>query len=72
MRKIETKYIWETIDVIILLPIVGVNHHLPLLQISKRMVNLYSIYDCTNQLAIGYMINPPLHVNKLKISKIYI
>ena len=32
---------------------------------SKRMVYIYTIDEQINQFEIGYMINPPLHVNKV-------
>ena len=36
------------------------------------MVHLYSIYELMNQFAIGYMINPSLHVNKMFIEQVEI
>ena len=56
--KKETKYIWETLHVIPLLPLIGANHRQPLLYTSKRMVHLYSTNERTNQFSIGYIINP--------------
>ena len=35
-KKIQSKYIWEKIDVIPLLPLLGVNHRQPLIRIPKR------------------------------------
>ena len=64
-KKIETKYRWETLDVIPLFPLVGVNNHQPILQLYKRMVHIYSIDDSIDQFVIGYMINPTLRVTKL-------
>ena len=57
-EKIETKYIWETLDVI---------HycHQPILHISKIMVYLYYIDERINKFSIGCMIHPSLHVNKM-------
>ena len=66
-KKTETQYIWEALDVIPLFPLVEVNHPQPILHISKRMVHIYYIDDIINQFAIGYMINPSLHVNKVFI-----
>ena len=59
------KYIKETIDVIPLFPLVGVNHNQPLIQMSKIMVHLYSTDEKLNQFAIGFMINYLLHINKV-------
>ena len=43
--------------------ILGVNHCLPILYKSKRMVHYYTIYETVNQFAIDYMINPSLKFN---------
>ena len=64
-KKIETKYRWETLYFILLLLLVGVNHHRPILHMSKRMVHLYSTDERINPFAIFYMINPSLCVNKV-------
>ena len=63
----ETKYIWEKIDVIPLLPLVGVNHCQPILNMSKRMVYIYATDKKNYQFVIGYIINPSLHINKMFI-----
>ena len=55
----------ETIDVIPLLPLLGVNHRQPLLNMSKRLVYLYTTDEHINQFEIGYIINPTLHDNKV-------
>ena len=65
LKKIETKYIWETLYVIPLFPLVGVNNCEPILHISKRMVYLYATEEQMNQFAIGCMIKPSLHINKV-------
>ena len=39
-KKTETKYRWETIDVIPLLKLVGVNHRQPIVQMSERTAHL--------------------------------
>ena len=39
---------WETLDVIPLMPLVGVNHYQPILHMSKKMVHCYSIYESIN------------------------
>ena len=64
-KEKKTKYRWETLDVIPLLPLVGVNHRQPILHMSKIMVYIYSIDDSINEFAIVYMINPSLKFNKV-------
>ena len=54
---------WELPAVIPLVPILGVNHSLPILHMSKIMVHIYSTEKTIHQFAIGYMINPSLHIN---------
>ena len=44
---------WETLDVIPLMPLVGVNHRQPILNMSKRMVYCYSTDESINMFAIG-------------------
>ena len=44
-KKIETKYGWETLDVIPLFPLEGVNHRQTILHMYKRMVHLYATYE---------------------------
>ena len=63
--KIETKYRWETLDVIPLLPLVGVNHRQPILHMSKILVYMYTTDERINIFSIGYMINPTIHINKV-------
>ena len=63
--KIPAEYIWRLPDVIPLMPIVGVNHRLPILHMSKIMVHIYTEDKTVHQFAIGYMINPSLHFNKM-------
>ena len=53
------------IDVIPLLPLLGVNHRQPILYMSKILVYLYGTDKHVNQFSIGYMINPKLHDNKV-------
>ena len=43
--------------IIPLIPIVGVNHRLPIFHMSNIMVYCYTIGETINQFAIGYMIN---------------
>ena len=66
-KKIVTKYRWETLNVIPLLPLVGVKHRQTILHMSKIMVHIYSIDDSINQFKISYMIKPSLNVNKVFI-----
>ena len=56
--KMETKYGWEILDVIPLLPLVRVNHREPILHMSKILVHIYYLHDHINQFTIGYMMNP--------------
>ena len=63
--KIPAKYKWEPPVVIPLMPIVGVNHRLLLLRMSKITVNIYTIDKTVHQFAIGYMINTSLHIDKM-------
>ena len=51
-EKIEIKYIWETLDIIPLFTLVGVNYCQPILHTSKIMVHIYSIDDSINQFSI--------------------
>ena len=53
------------IDVIPLFPLLGVNHRLHILHISKILVYLYTKYKRMNTFSIGYMINLVLHVHKV-------
>ena len=48
-KKIETKYRWETLDVIPLFQFVGVNHCQPILHMSKIMVQIYSTDERVNK-----------------------
>ena len=47
-EKIETKYGWQTLNAISLLPLVGVNLHQPLRHMFKIMVHIYSTYYRVN------------------------
>ena len=57
-KKVPVKDKLETPDIIPIMIIVGVNHHRPILHMSKIMVHCYSTDETNNQLEIGYMINP--------------
>ena len=52
------------------MPIVGVNHCLPILNMSKIMVHIYIIEKNVYQFVIGYMINPYLHFNNVFKTKV--
>ena len=62
--KTPSKHNSEYCDVILLLPLVGVNNYLTLLHMSKTFVYMNSIENYMNQFAIGFMVNPKLHVDK--------
>ena len=47
-----------------MLPLLGDNHCLPLLHMAKSFIWLEEKSYCINDFAIGYMINPTLHINK--------
>ena len=64
-KKIPAKDKWELPAIIPLMPIVGVNIHLPILHMSKIMVHIYTTDKTVHQFYIGYMINPSLHINKI-------
>ena len=53
------------IDVIPLLPLLGVNHRQPIVHISKILVYLYTTDKHINQFKIGYMMKPTIYVNKV-------
>ena len=53
------------IDAIPLFPLLWVNNRQLLLNMSKRLVYIYTTYKIINQFSIGYMINSTLHVNKV-------
>ena len=69
-RKKETKYRWETLNVIPLLPLVGVNHRQPILHMFKIIVHIYSRNEGVDKFSIGYMLNPSLHGNNLFIEQV--
>ena len=55
--KTSSKHNSEYCDVILLLPLVGVNNYLTLLHMSKNFVYMNSIENYMNQFAIGFMVN---------------
>ena len=57
-KKIETKYRWESIDVIPLFPLVEVNNLSTYnTNFQQNGISLYNIWKI-NPFSIGYMINP--------------
>ena len=56
---------WGISVFIPLMPIVGVNHRLPILHMYKIMVHIYTTEKTVHKFSIGYMINPSLHINKI-------
>ena len=60
-KKNPGKDKWETLDVIPLIPLIGVNNRQHILHMYKRMVQCYSAYESINQYSIGYMINTSLN-----------
>ena len=63
--KKKRKYIWEQCNVILLLPLLGVNNHQPLLHMDKTFIYINNTEKLINQFSIGYMVNPKLHVQKV-------
>ena len=57
-ERIPAKDKWGLPAFIPLMPIVGVNNCLTILDLSKIMVHIYSIEKTIHKFAIGYMINP--------------
>ena len=47
------------------MPIVGVNHRLHILNMSKIMVYIYSTEKTVHQFAIGYMINLSINIKTM-------
>ena len=58
LEKNPAKDKWEIPAIISLILIVGVNYCLPILNLSKIMVHIYTTGKTINQFSIGYMINP--------------
>ena len=44
---------------------VGVNHRVPILHLSKIIVHMYTTEKNIHQFTTGYMINPSLHINRV-------
>ena len=62
-NKVPAKDKWEIPSIIPLITIVGVDHCLPILHMSKRMVHCYTTGKTINQFAISYIIKPSLKFN---------
>ena len=52
------------------MPIVGVDHHLPLLHLTKIVVSIYTTENTIHKFAIDCMINPSLHFNKISRTQV--
>ena len=63
-KKYQAK-IYGKINVIPLLPLLGVNNLQPILYMYKILVYIYTTDERINKFAIGYMINPTLHINNV-------
>ena len=55
--------------VIPIIPILGINHRQPILNMSKIMVQCYTTDETINQFTIGYIINPSLKFNNVFITQ---
>ena len=66
-KKSPGKDKWETLAVIPLMQLLGLNHHQHILNMSKIIVCCYSTDETINQFEIGYIINPSINYNKLFI-----
>ena len=64
-KQISAKDKWELPAVISIMQIVGVNNHLPILHLSKRMLHIYSTEKTIHHFSIVYMINPSLHIKRI-------
>ena len=69
-NEILTKEIWETIDAIHLLLLIGVNYCQTLIHMYRILVDLYPTEKQINQFSVGYIINPLLHVNEVFREKV--
>ena len=47
-----------------MMPLLGDNHRLLLLQMSKHFIGIQETGEFINEFDIGYMINPSLHTNR--------
>ena len=67
-KKKSEKDKWELPVVIPLIPIVGVNHRLPILHLYKIIIHIYSTEKTIHPFANGYMLNPFLRINNVFIT----
>ena len=68
-KKTSAKYKWEIPHIIPIMPIVGFNHCLNKLHLSKIMVQIYTTGKTIN-FSVGYMINPSLNFNNVFRKKV--
>ena len=57
-KKLPGKDKWKTLNVIKLMPLVGVNNRQLILHIFKIIIHCYYTDESINQHAINYIINP--------------
>ena len=69
-KKVPGKDKWETLPVIPLITLVGVNNCQTILHMSKIMIHYYSTDETINQFSIGYMINPSLKFKNSFITQV--
>ena len=62
--KIKNKYKWNYCHHMPMLPLLGANHRLPVLNMAKLFIWIEDTGKRINQFDIGYIIYPSLHVNK--------
>ena len=55
---------WKYFHYMHILPLLGVNHVLPLLHRAKSFIWIEETKERINEFGIGYMINPNVYVNK--------
>ena len=63
-KKIKKKDNWNYCHHMPILPLLGGNHRLPLLHMSKSLIWIEETEERINEFEIGYMINPNFHVDK--------
>ena len=60
----------ELLSSFLLLPLLGVNNYLRILNMYNNFVCFHNKEECINEFSIGYMVNPALHVNKVFKEKV--
>ena len=63
-KKIKNKDKWNYFHHMSILPLLGDNRRLPLLNTNKSFIWIEETKEHINEFEIGYMINPNLNVNK--------